>query len=339
MTNNKESFSIESLKDFPFENYTKVFCIQGPLTHRFCYPVIEELLPKNTISIVFNELNEGLKNMDGCSFIWQELINHNADRKSLIINLGGGVVTDIGGYCAATFKRGVHFINIPTTLLGMVDAAIGGKTGINFGSIKNQIGTFSLPELTIIDSIFLKTLPKNEMLSGLGEVLKYGLIKDVSLIKELESGANLNYQTIIEKCVAIKNQVVKNDPFENGERKLLNFGHTFGHALESESHKTAKPLFHGVAVAYGILAESWLAKEFGSFKAFEKVEQLINNLFGTYPFEQLDSMSILAYMKADKKNINGEINYCQIAEFGQVEINHIASETQVLKALSWLGCN
>lgn len=229
-------------------------------------------------------------------------MKHHADRNALLINLGGGVITDLGGFAASTYKRGIKFINIPTTLLGMIDAAIGGKTGIDFGGGKNQIGTFAEAEEVVIDPVFLTTLPQRELLSGMAEMLKYGFIADANLLK-----SNLeNYQQFISRCGEIKSEIVAQDPTEKDLRKVLNFGHTLGHAIESHCLTTDHPLLHGEAVALGMAAALWLSvKQCGlDKKVLKEYETQLPQLLSEAELNltEADMDSILAYLVLDKKN-------------------------------------
>jgi 3-dehydroquinate synthase len=243
---------------------------------------------------------EQYKNLETVQQIWETLIEHHADRNALLVNLGGGVVTDLGGFAASTYKRGIRFINIPTTLLAMVDAAIGGKTGIDFGEAKNQIGTFAEAEEVLIDPVFLETLPRRETLSGLSEMLKYGFIADADLLN-----ANLeNCQQFIHRAAEIKRGIVKKDPKEKGLRKILNFGHTLGHAIESHSITTDHPLLHGEAVALGMEAALWLSVEQRGLdaKILHRYEERLPALLTEAKINLTDADAILGYLAFDKKN-------------------------------------
>jgi 3-dehydroquinate synthase len=242
------------------------------------------------------------KNLQTVQRIWKTLMKHHADRNAWIINLGGGVITDLGGFVASTYKRGIRFINVPTTLLAMVDAAIGGKTGIDFGGAKNQIGTFAEAEAVLVDPVFLSTLPRREILSGMVEMLKYGFIADAKLL-----GINLeNYQDFILRAGEIKREIVKEDPHENGLRKILNFGHTLGHAIESHSLTTDQPLLHGEAVAMGMCAALWLSvKQLGlDKKVLQNFEKQLPMLLAEadVALSETDIEPIMSYLAHDKKN-------------------------------------
>jgi 3-dehydroquinate synthase len=251
-----------------------------------------------------------------------------ADRKSLLINLGGGVVTDLGGFVASTFKRGIDFVNIPTTLLSMVDASVGGKTGIDFGGLKNQIGVIVNPKLVIVDSEFLKTLPKNEYKSGYSEMLKHGLICDADYFRELSQFKNFedaNISDYIHHSITIKNEVVKEDPYELSKRKILNFGHTLGHAVESyfltNSNKTA--LLHGEAIAIGMILESYLATRLCKLNSSEadEIKSVFLNLFPKVYFFEEDIQEIISLLKYDKKNSHGKVKFVLLHKIGMPAID------------------
>ena len=248
---------------------------------------------------------EKYKTLQTVQRIWKTLMKHHADRNALLINLGGGVITDLGGFAASTYKRGIKFINIPTTLLAMVDAAIGGKTGIDFGGGKNQIGTFAEAKEVIVDPVFLETLPQRELLSGLAEMLKYGFIADAKLLE-----TNLeNYKQNIVRAGVIKREIVAQDPTEKGLRKILNFGHTLGHTIESYCLTTDYPLLHGEAVALGMTAALWLSvKQCGlGERVLQDYEQQLPMLLSeaNLNLTEADVEPILSYLALDKKN-NGD---------------------------------
>ena len=236
-------------------NYSSVFILTDENVAPFWLPeVCAWLHCPQAIEIVIKS-GEQQKNLRTVQRIWNKLLKNNADRHSLLINLGGGMVSDLGGFAASCFKRGIDFINIPTTLLAMVDASIGGKTGIDFGGFKNQIGVFSNPKDVLVDPVFLRTLPQREILSGLAEMLKCGFIADSELLQaDLE-----NYESYIHRAAEIKKTIVAEDPFEQGKRKILNFGHTIGHAVESHYLTKELPLLHGEAVAVGMWCALWLS--------------------------------------------------------------------------------
>ena len=248
-------------------NYSNIFILVDDKTNAFCLPLfLPYLATKKTIEIIEIESGESEKNITTCVEIWSALTELNGDRKSIIINVGGGVVTDIGGFVASTFKRGIDFIHIPTTLLGMVDAAIGGKNGVDLGNLKNQVGVINIPKMVLIDSQYLETLPQTEMRSGLAEMLKHGLIFDSGYwtqFLDLKAIDFADFDALIYRSVEIKNEIVMQDPTENGIRKALNFGHTLGHAIESYflENDTKKTLLHGEAVAIGMILESHISMQ------------------------------------------------------------------------------
>lgn len=267
---------------------------------------LDKLQINSIIKIKSGEIN---KNLETVSHIWQQMSELQMDRKSLLINLGGGVVCDLGGFCASTYMRGIKFIQIPTTLLSQVDASVGGKTGFDFNGVKNLIGTFTEPEMVLIDSNTLTTLPKREYVSGLAEVIKYGIIYDVEFFEYLKNG-NIDNDYIIKKSCEIKEKVVLEDFKEGGLRKILNFGHTIGHSIESLSLETKNLLLHGEAVAIGMIAESYIAKEIGNLTNEEY--ELIKNVIKQYDLPVVynsDLEEIFLMLFKDKKNTSGKIKW------------------------------
>ena len=285
---------------------------------------------EDAVEIVI-KASEQHKNLQTVQRIWKTLMKHHADRNALLINLGGGVVTDMGGFAASTYKRGIKFINIPTTLLAMVDAAIGGKTGIDFGGGKNQIGTFAEAEEVIIDPVFLETLPQRELLSGISEMLKYGFIADANLLN-----VNLeNYQQFITRCGEIKREIVAKDPHEAGLRKILNFGHTIGHAIESHCLTTNYPFLHGEAVVLGVIAALWLSE-----KRLGLEQSVLQNFENQLPMllseveislSEADIDPILGYLVHDKKN-KGEKPQFVLLEAAGKPVWDVEVEPELVKA-------
>ncbi|MBP6812124.1 MAG: 3-dehydroquinate synthase, partial [Saprospiraceae bacterium] len=275
-------------KAFPFwlENqpYSQVFVLCDENTRRHCLPYfLKETGLSEKITLTEIPSGESKKTLATCEKIWQTMLTAKLDRKSLVVNLGGGVIGDMGGFCAATWKRGVDFIQVPTTLLSMTDAAIGGKTGIDFQGIKNTIGVFQQPVAVFVDPVFLQTLPERELRSGYAEVIKHALIGDSELARQLSDpdsfgiklseSSDQNWLDILQKSIAVKVRVVQEDPLEKGLRMLLNFGHSIGHALESWFLKTEEPLTHGEAVYIGMVCESFFAGNEGLQKAVLKLGQ------------------------------------------------------------------
>ena len=281
---------------------SKVFILTDENVAPFWLPEVTHWLHCDSAVDIVIKAGEQHKNLQTIQRIWKTLLRHHADRNALLVNLGGGVITDLGGFAASTYKRGIKFINIPTTLLAMVDAAIGGKTGIDFGGGKNQIGTFAEAEEVIINPVFLETLPERELLSGMAEMLKYGFIADAKLLEiNLE-----NYQKFIVRCGEIKREIVEQDPTEKGLRKILNFGHTLGHAIESHCLTTDYPLLHGEAVALGMLGALWLSvKQLGlDDSVLQNFENQIPMLLSEaeISLSGSDIEPIISYLVHDKKN-------------------------------------
>ena len=320
-------------------NYSTVFIIVDSITNEVCLP---KLLPKieteSPIEIIEFEAGEINKNIETCIQIWNVLTELGAERKSLIINLGGGVVTDLGGFVASTFKRGIDFINIPTTLLAMVDASIGGKTGIDLGNLKNQIGVINNPKLVVIDSEYLETLPQIEMRSGLSEILKHGLIFNQLYWEQFLDLSKLDFDdfdTIILDSITIKNEIVKQDPTEKGIRKALNFGHTLGHAIESYflDQQSKKKLLHGEAIAIGMVLESYISmtKKLISKTEYLEIKSTIKSIYEEVNFDKKDIQSILDLLIHDKKNENGKVKFVLLDGIGSFIINQEV-ENELIRA-------
>ena len=323
-----------------YDKTSKVFILTDENVAPFWLPEIEYWLNcKNAVEIVI-KAGEQHKNLQTVQRIWRTLMKQHADRNALLINLGGGVVTDLGGFAASTYKRGIKFINIPTTLLAMVDAAIGGNTGIDFGGGKNQIGTFAEAEEVIIDPVFLETLPQREICSGLAEMLKYGFIADSNLLN-----VNLeNYQQYITHCGEIKHEIVMQDLAEKGLRKVLNFGHTLGHAIESHCLTTDYPLLHGEAVALGMLGALWLSvRQCGlDEKVLQDFESQLPMLLSEVEISlsESDIEPILGYLVHDKKNKDEKPQFVLLEAVGkpvwdvEIEPNLVKSSLQYLIKVS-----
>lgn len=325
------------------KRYSKLFILVDENTHLHCLPAflanIETEIDPEIIEI---EAGEAFKNIETCTGVWEALSQLGADRKSLIINLGGGVVTDLGGFVASTFMRGIGFINIPTTLLAMVDASVGGKTGVDLGSLKNQIGVINMPLAVLIDSSFLSTLPAAQMRSGLAEMLKHGLIFDTAYwnkLKNLQAADASHLDILIYESVVIKNTIVTQDPTENGLRKTLNFGHTLGHAIESYflQHKHKKDLLHGEAIAVGMVLEAFLSAEVENLPKSElhEIAQTIHDMYEKVHFDDEDIEPILELMKYDKKNASGKVNFSLLTRIGKSVIDRNANNTLIKKAFDF----
>ncbi|UKJ06644.1 3-dehydroquinate synthase [Solitalea lacus] len=318
--------------------YSKIFFLVDTNTGEHCYPGIALHIagdiPHDIIEIDAGEEN---KNIDICIGIWKMLLDFGADRKGLVINLGGGVVTDMGSFAAATYKRGIDFLQIPTTLLSQVDASVGGKTGIDVDAVKNMVGTFTNPQLVIIDPNFLQTLPQRELISGFAEIIKHGLIMDKAYFKAIKSFDFSNVdEKIIYRSVEIKNEIVTEDPHEKNIRKKLNFGHTIGHAVESYSlQNDEKPLTHGEAIAIGMITESWLsAKHAGlSEDELKEIYDFILSVYPAYTVSEESFDELITYMKNDKKNEDDKINFTLLNTIGTSSINHSCTNEDILESI------
>jgi len=308
----------KSLTKLDFLTYSKVAILVDENTKRNCL----YKLPKfDNCTIIEIKSGEEHKNITTCSFIWEELTNNHFDRKSLLINLGGGVIGDMGGFCASTYKRGIDFIQIPTTLLAMVDASIGGKLGIDFNGLKNQIGLFNNPKSVLINSEFLNTLSDNELKSGFAEVVKHALIANNNLWNKIISTSfnDLIWEEIIETSIKIKNKIVASDPFEKGERKKLNFGHTFGHAIESYYLEKGTPILHGEAVFIGMILETELSPI-----SKEDKNEIKNYILSNFTLAHTPNKSnLLPFLMNDKKNSQGKINFSLLNKIGDCSVDNL----------------
>jgi 3-dehydroquinate synthase len=324
-------------------NYSKVFILCDTNTNIDCVPFF---LANIDIEIAYDILEidpgEESKNLDICLGLWETLSEYGADRKSVIINIGGGVVTDLGGFVASTFKRGIDFINIPTSLLAMVDASIGGKTGIDLGSLKNQIGVINTPELIIVDTSFLSTLPQLEMRSGLAEMLKHGLIYDEKYwdkIQDLSKSTIEDLDELIYESIIIKKTIVEQDPKEQGVRKTLNYGHTLGHAIESYfmDNENKERLLHGEAIAIGIVLANYLSVKYCGFSEEKSIaiKRVIKAIYGHVEFNNADYASIIELLKYDKKNEHGNINFVLLEAIGKPKIDCVVENEAILEAFQF----
>ncbi|MFK7833414.1 MAG: 3-dehydroquinate synthase [Winogradskyella sp.] len=321
-----------------------IFILVDTNTHDYCLPKFLERLESEDIVIEVMEMPNGEehKSIDICSGVWEALSEYNADRKSLMINLGGGVVTDLGGFVASTYMRGITYINIPTSLLAMVDASVGGKTGVDLGTLKNQVGVINEGKMVGVDTSFLDTLPQNEMVSGFAEMLKHGLIYDKDYwhtLTHLEKLDLSDLDQLIYDSIIIKNTVVTSDPTEQGLRKILNFGHTLGHALESYFLENADktPLLHGEAIAIGMILESYLStKVCGlSLEDLEDITTGILKTFSKVDITKQDQNSIIDLLKYDKKNSHGVVKFVLLEAIGQPKIDCVVSNDFILEAFEY----
>ncbi len=312
-TNNPKNTLNELLNEFKPD---KVAFLVDENTKAYCLPLFELDENADLIEIKSGEIN---KNLDTCQHIWQSMTDLGFSRKSLLINVGGGVIGDMGGFCASTYKRGIRFFNFPTTLLAAVDANIGGKLGIDFNGFKNHIGVFQDPDAVVVCDQFLSTLPKRELRSGFAEVIKHGLIYDAKYYASLKEKTfpDFNWNEIIRKSIEIKGDVVAQDPREGGIRKILNFGHTLGHGIETWYLNSGKSLLHGEAISIGMITEGYLSEKTGliaksDLSDFTGYIQKIYGLFELPPLEE-----ILPLMQQDKKNVGSEINYSLLEGIGK----------------------
>ncbi|WP_417370890.1 3-dehydroquinate synthase [Gelidibacter japonicus] len=324
-------------------HFSKLFIIVDTNTHVHCLPrFISKLETDLTCEIIEIDAGEAHKNIDTCVGVWNALSELGADRKSLIINVGGGVVTDLGGFVACTFKRGLKYINVPTSLLSMVDASVGGKTGIDLGPLKNQVGVISSGDMVIVDTGFLDTLPQNHLKSGLAEMLKHGLIYDRAYWNKF---LNLNTLTLddldalIHQSVEIKNHIVTEDPNEHGLRKTLNFGHTLGHAIESYflSQTDKEELLHGEAIAIGMIMEAYISSHLLGFPKddLKTIKETFLKIFKRVTIEASDHNAIIDLLKYDKKNEHGNINFVLLQRIGMPKIDCLVENELIIKAFDY----
>ncbi len=319
--------------------HDKLFVLVDETTEQLCLPLIAGFGCMQEAQCIVIGATDTHKTLDTLSHVWAELQRMGGTRHSLLINLGGGMVTDLGGFAASTFKRGLAYINIPTTLLSMVDASVGGKTGINFGGLKNEIGVFNNANCVILDTTFLRTMDTENLLSGYAEMLKHGLISNEQTWAEL---LNLDLNDLdklgdlVEKSVAVKQRIVIEDPTEHGIRKALNMGHTVGHAFESLALER-KPILHGYAVAYGLVVELYLCCVKTGFPQ-DKMRQtvgLIKENYGKMPITCDDYPKLIELMHHDKKNVGTDINFTLLGGIGDIRINQTATEEEIKEALDF----
>jgi len=324
-------------------DYDKLFILTDANTQAVCYPLVKDcpaLADAFVITVPYGDMNKGVEQL---STIWTQLSASGASRHSLLINLGGGMVTDMGGFAAATFKRGIRTVNIPTTLMASVDAAVGGKTGINFGGLKNEIGAFWQPLRVFIDCSFLHTLDRDNLLSGYAEMIKHALISSIDnyasvMLFDLDAPMDYSFLNRMVGCsVAVKEKIVAEDPEEHGIRKALNFGHTFGHAYESLSFAKGRPILHGHAVAAGIISELYLSHVICGFP-MDKLRQVVCYIKEYYPpfvFNCKDYDQLFELMTHDKKNEGGHINFTLLQQIGDVKIDQQADKEKIIEGFDF----
>jgi len=323
-------------------DYDRLFILVDENTNRLCMPLLTGLPRLNDAPLIIIKAGDINKNIETLSFVWKFLSDNGATRKSLLLNLGGGMLTDLGGFAAATFKRGIRFINIPTTLLAVVDAAVGGKTGINFNGLKNEIGTFSPAEVVLIESEFFKTLDKENFLSGYAEMIKHALLESEKEWQKIMSFNvdEVDYGTLKDlmvTSVGIKEKIVEQDPTEKGIRKALNLGHTIGHAFESLSYEINSPVLHGYAIAWGLVCELYLSFKKTGFEQekLTKTIRFIKENYGVFRFDCKQYDRLYELMQHDKKNESAEVNFTLLSDIGDIKINQTASKEEIFDALDF----
>lgn len=326
------------LEDYE-DQYSRLYIIVDEITHEQCLPqLLHEVEMLEGAQVIQVPVGEEAKSFDVAQHVWTTLTEDNADRKTLIVNLGGGIVTDLGGFVASAYKRGVRFIQIPTSLLAQVDASVGSKVGINFGGYKNQIGAFADPMMVLICPLFLNTLDSRQLLSGFAEVLKHALIYDKNYWDYLKAQEEMDWQVIIEKSVQIKAEVVEQDPKESGLRKILNFGHTVAHAFEAYAAEKGLDILHGEAVAFGMICEAYLSHVYLNLSKEElnEITEAITSIYALKDFELVFNKACLNYCKQDKKNEDDRILLSLLPELGTCTPNVEVSMSDLEKALDYL---
>ena len=323
---------IEKLRNI-VASHTKVFILLDENTEKYCLKIINsiDLLKSNTIKIIIPS-GEQNKNIETVQYIWSRLVENHADRKSLLINIGGGMVTDIGGFAASCYQRGIDFVNVPTTLLGMIDASVGGKMGIDFQGLKNQIGVFSQPLAVLVLFEFLETLSKRELLSGLAEIIKYGFIVDKSF---LEAKIDPEY---IRKAIEVKDEITRNDTTEHGRRKILNFGHTVGHALETYLIDNHQEIRHGEGVALGMVSALYLSEKYCNLSHDITLyyKDIYSKKFNRFDLTNIPVEELMEIMRHDKKNEGGDIRFVLIEDIGKPVYDVVVKPKDIVDSITYL---
>lgn len=323
--------------------HDRLFILFDSETLRHCMPVLvdfmnryEEVPAHHKIQTIIIEPTDAAKTVQALTDVWSALSSNGATRHSLLINVGGGMVTDLGGFAAATFKRGIKFINVATTLLGAVDAAVGGKTGVNLGNLKNEVGAFYPAQAVLISTRFFESLDHNNLLSGYAEMVKHGLLSTKEHLTQLldyplQQWDNKSLLPLLEYSVNVKRQVVRQDPYEKGLRKALNLGHTFGHAFETWCLKNGHPVLHGYAVAWGLVCELIMSQQQVGFPSntLYDIAHFVRDNYGALQFTCDDYDDLFDLMKHDKKNMGDEINFTLMNHVGDPAINHSANKEQI----------
>jgi 3-dehydroquinate synthase len=330
----------ESLVQFlSSTHYSKILVITDNNTKKYCYPLLKPVLPKHKVVQV--KAGESEKVLTTCEVIWDAMTGEEMDRHGLVINIGGGVIGDMGGFCAAVYKRGIDFIQVPTTLLSQVDASVGGKLGIDFQGFKNHLGVFQIPQSVLIDPQFLKTLPAREIRSGFAEIIKHCLIADAGKWTEIsrKDFEEQNWADLIAHSVKIKQNVVDQDPTEKGLRKILNFGHTLGHAVETcfLGKSDDQRLYHGEAIAVGMIMEAYLSCKRGGISEAElsTIEEFIFTIFGRVNIAAEDIEPIIALTRQDKKNKGKDVRFSLLKEVGVCGFDDVVTTSEMRKAIAY----
>lgn len=326
--------------------HDRLFVLTDETTLKLCWPLVSELPCLAEAQMITIGATDENKTLESLSHVWTELQRGGATRHSLMLNLGGGMVTDLGGFAASTFKRGIAYINVPTTLLSMVDASVGGKTGINFGGLKNEIGVFNCARSVILDTTFLRTLDYENLASGYAEMLKHGLISNVETWAELmrfdlQQADYELLRTMVAKSVAVKERIVDEDPLEHGIRKALNLGHTVGHAFESLAMAENRTVLHGYAVAWGLVCELYLSVRHTGFpkdKLWQTL-QFVKENYGKFSFDCKQYDRLYELMTHDKKNTAGVVNFTLLGEVGDIRINQTATREEIFDMLDFYRDN
>lgn len=321
---------------------SQIFILCDTNTATRCLPSIRDFACLKQATVITVQAGDQHKDVETLSAIWSVLSKQGGTRKSVLINLGGGMITDLGGFAAASFKRGIDTINIPTTILGAVDAAVGGKTGINFNGLKNEIGAFHQTKAVLFYAPFFNTLDKENILSGFAEMLKHGLLSDVAYLNslfalDLNQPGSEAFQEAVRRSVAIKETITTKDPHEKGLRKALNLGHTMGHAFESLSHHRNKPVLHGYAVAWGLVCELYLSMKVLGFPSHlvQRMTYYIRDEYGSFVFDCDDYPYLIEAMTHDKKNESSAINFTLLDAVGSVRLDQHAPKSLIEESLDF----
>lgn len=322
--------------------FDKIFVLTDTTTLELCWPLVSDLPIMQGAQMITIAPTDEAKNLSTLLDVWTALQHGGASRRSLLVNLGGGMLTDLGGFAASTFKRGIQYINVPTTLLAQVDASVGGKTGVNFGGLKNEIGVFSNAYSVIVSSVFLKTLDHANLLSGYAEMLKHGLLSSREkwaelLCFDLEKPDFEHLQKMVVESIAVKDKVVSEDPKETGVRKALNLGHTAAHAIESLALQEGRTVLHGYAVAWGLMMELYLSARKCGFPAkdLHQMEAFVKQHYGKFHYECKHYEMLYNFMTHDKKNENGIVNFTLMGGIGDVRINQTATQEEIEEMLDY----